>query len=59
MADDLPVDWRRFSPFELMPLCDQLEAGLAAADTANAHLLDAILYEALNGPPNALEKEAA
>lgn len=38
---------------ELMALCDQLEASLAAADTANARLLDAILHEALNGPPQA------
>jgi type I restriction enzyme S subunit len=38
---------------ELMALCDQLEASLAAADTANARLLDAILHEALNGPPEA------
>ena len=38
---------------ELMALCDQLEASLAAADTANAGLLDAILHEALNGPPRA------
>lgn len=36
-----------------MALCDQLEASLAAADTANARLLDAILHEALNGPPQA------
>jgi type I restriction enzyme S subunit len=38
---------------ELMALCDQLEASLAAADTANARLLDAILQEALNGRPAA------
>lgn len=38
---------------ELMTLCDQLEASLAAADTVNARLLDAILHEALNGPPQA------
>ncbi|MDP2258617.1 MAG: restriction endonuclease subunit S [Caulobacter sp.] len=41
---------------ELITLCDQLEASLAAADTANARLLDAILHEALNGP---LQAEAA
>lgn len=38
---------------ELMALCDQLEASLAAADTASARLLDAILHEALNGSPQA------
>lgn len=41
---------------ELMALCDQLEASLTAADTANARLLDAILHEALNGAP---QSEAA
>jgi type I restriction enzyme S subunit len=44
---------------ELMALCDQLEASLAAADAANARLLDAILHEALNGPADARETEAA
>ncbi len=34
---------------ELMALCDQLEASLAAAQVANARLLDAILHEALHG----------
>lgn len=46
MADELSEDWRRFSPSELMLLCDQLETSLAGADTAR--LLDAILHEALN-----------
>jgi type I restriction enzyme S subunit len=36
---------------ELMALCDQLDAAMTAADTANARLLDAILHEALNGAP--------
>ena len=32
---------------ELMALCDRLEASLAAAETARAKLLDALLAEAL------------
>ena len=33
---------------ELMALCDRLEAGLAAADTARGRLLDSLLHEALD-----------
>lgn len=33
---------------ELMALCDRLEAGLAAADTARGRLLEALIHEALD-----------
>ena len=38
---------------ELMALCDQLEASLAAADATRSRLLDALLHEALNGQAQA------
>ena len=33
----------------LMALCDQLEAGLAGAETARSRLLDALLHWVLDG----------
>jgi len=35
---------------ELMAVCDDLEQALRSADEGRAKLLDAVLYEALNGP---------
>jgi len=42
----------------LMALCDRLEAALTAADTTRAHLLEALLHEALD-PAAAAAPEAA